>query len=201
MAVLSKIKASDNVDYNIRDDYSTWGGRNLLSSYVMPGSNNPGNTATAGRCSYIGPYAIKILAAENADTYFSLWSLYALEDDQVYTLSCEVSNLINGTVYNFPLYAQNNPIGVTLTINKNGLNYITFTKTSVTDNTIVYVDNRSYHKIFMDDSSRTIANGQSTNGVTLSKFKLEKGNKPTDWSPAPEDIAKFIGDETIELYG
>ena len=30
MAVLSKIKASDNVDYNIRDDYSTWGGRNLL---------------------------------------------------------------------------------------------------------------------------------------------------------------------------
>lgn len=29
MAVLSQIKASDNVNYNIRDDYSTWGGRNL----------------------------------------------------------------------------------------------------------------------------------------------------------------------------
>lgn len=31
MAVISQIKAtSDNVNYNIRDDYSTWGGRNLV---------------------------------------------------------------------------------------------------------------------------------------------------------------------------
>ena len=31
MAVISQIKAtSDNVNYNIRDDYSVWGGRNLL---------------------------------------------------------------------------------------------------------------------------------------------------------------------------
>jgi hypothetical protein len=31
MAVISQIKAtSNNVDYNIRDDYSVWGGRNLL---------------------------------------------------------------------------------------------------------------------------------------------------------------------------
>ena len=31
MAVISKIKATaDNVDYNIRDDYSIWGGRNYL---------------------------------------------------------------------------------------------------------------------------------------------------------------------------
>ena len=31
MAVISQIKATaDNVAYNIRDDYSTWGGRNLL---------------------------------------------------------------------------------------------------------------------------------------------------------------------------
>jgi len=200
MAVLSKIKASDNVDYNIRDDYSTWGGRNLVSSYIIPGQNQPGSTATVGRCSYVGPYSIKILAAENADTYFSIWSLYELEDNQVYTLSCEVSNLINGSAYNFPLYAQGNPIGAILTINKNGLNYITFTKTSVTDTTVTYND-RIYHKIFMDDSSRTIASGQSTNGIILSKFKLEKGNKPTDWSPAPEEIAKYIGNETIELYG
>lgn len=31
MATISKIKATaDNVDYNIRDDYSIWGGRNFL---------------------------------------------------------------------------------------------------------------------------------------------------------------------------
>lgn len=32
MAVISQIKAtSDNVNYNIRDDYSIWGGRNLIA--------------------------------------------------------------------------------------------------------------------------------------------------------------------------
>lgn len=37
MATISKIKATaDNVDYNIRDDYSIWGGRNY-----MQGTGNP----------------------------------------------------------------------------------------------------------------------------------------------------------------
>jgi hypothetical protein len=31
-------------------------------------------------------------------------------------------------------------------------------------------------------------------------MKLERGNKSTYWSPAPEDIARYIGNETIELY-
>lgn len=73
MAAISQIKAtSDNVSYNVRDDYSTWGGRNLCSSYVIPGQQNPGTTATAGRTNYIGPYAISIPATENADTYFTI---------------------------------------------------------------------------------------------------------------------------------
>ena len=33
MAVISQIKAtSDNTNYNIRDDYSTWGGRNYAQN-------------------------------------------------------------------------------------------------------------------------------------------------------------------------
>ena len=35
----------------------------------------------------------------------------------------------------------------------------------------------------------------------MAKIKAEKGTKATDWSPAPEDIAKYIGDNTIELFG
>jgi len=34
----------------------------------------------------------------------------------------------------------------------------------------------------------TIGNGNSTKTNTIRKIKLERGNKPTDWSPAPEDV-------------
>ena len=51
MATLSQIKASDNVTYNIRDDYSTWGGRNLLlgtkTQDTSVGNNNENCTATS----------------------------------------------------------------------------------------------------------------------------------------------------------
>ena len=32
MATISKIKLPNNASYDIRDDYSTWGGRNLLQN-------------------------------------------------------------------------------------------------------------------------------------------------------------------------
>jgi hypothetical protein len=41
--------------------------------------------------------------------------------------------------------------------------------------------------------------GNWTNSwVCLYAPKLEKGNKPTDWSPAPEDIA-YVNGTTLEL--
>lgn len=30
MATISNIKLPNNASYNIRDDYSTWGGRNII---------------------------------------------------------------------------------------------------------------------------------------------------------------------------
>lgn len=33
-----------------------------------------------------------------------------------------------------------------------------------------------------------VGNGNSTKTNTIRKIKLERGNKPTDWSPAPEDV-------------
>lgn len=54
MAVISQIKAtSDNVNYNIRDDYSTWGGRNLLlgtnTQYTSVGNERNSITETTDK--------------------------------------------------------------------------------------------------------------------------------------------------------
>ena len=36
--------------------------------------------------------------------------------------------------------------------------------------------------------------------IQFRRLKFEQANKATDWSPAPEDLMRYIGDETIELY-
>lgn len=40
----------------------------------------------------------------------------------------------------------------------------------------------------------------NTNAVYFTHFKLEKGNKPTDWSPAPEDVEEKIDNTSDELH-
>ena len=44
-----------------------------------------------------------------------------------------------------------------------------------------------------------VGNGNSTKTNTIRKIKLEKGNKPTDWSPAPEDIENKVADIQTDL--
>jgi hypothetical protein len=45
MADIKAIKGTDNITYNLRDDYSKWGGENLLLN--IPTSKAPGSYETA----------------------------------------------------------------------------------------------------------------------------------------------------------
>ena len=80
MAVLSKIKASDNIDYNIRDDYSTWGGRNLLKGTKDWScmENTTGLTKSGEQCS------ISTNNTTNRTYYFDV------NNGDTYTLSVDV---------------------------------------------------------------------------------------------------------------
>jgi hypothetical protein len=40
-----------------------------------------------------------------------------------------------------------------------------------------------------------IENSVSGKNLCICGFKLEKGNKPTDWTPAPADLVKVSGTE------
>ena len=44
-----------------------------------------------------------------------------------------------------------------------------------------------------------IGNGNSTKTNTIRKIKLERGNKPTDWTPAPEDIENKVANIQTDL--
>ena len=163
---------------------------NLLSRYTVPGQNGPTNHSTAGRTEYYGDYGIIIPATENADTYFRLFLKQTLTNNAIYTISCNAEGLLAGTVYNFPLFAQNNTSMGLLVIDHNGLCSLTFTMTYSTQ-TAVTVGDETVYICFMDDSGRNLSSGQGA--ITLSHFKIEEGSIATPWVPANTDPI-YVGD-------
>lgn len=182
MAVISQIKAtSDNVNYNIRDDYSIWGGRN----YVQKGG--PGVVAshlTSGN-EYI---AINIGTASNN-----------IPSGSTVTVSFDLEMKV--TTANPTLLVYN-------TNNKGPMQFTNTSKTFTAAAGSTLKQSCVYTNIFKTRSDANITSNylefystyNTGNVFSISNLKMEIGNKPTDWSPAPEDIAKFIGNETIELY-
>lgn len=159
---------------------------NLLSKYVTPGQGAPGSTSTGGRTNYYGNYGIIIPATENADTYFRLFLNKQLESGKTYTISCNVSGLLSGSYYRFPLFAQSNTSMGVLDLNHNGLCSLTFTMNWTGTQTAVSKDGRNIYVCFLDDSGRTIASGQGP--ITVTNFKIEEGSVVTPFSPDFYDV-------------
>lgn len=67
-------------------------------------------------------------------------------------------------------------------------------------------DSNGKHHVFTtkakeDCSGIQIRMDNATGTLKISNLKVEKGNKPTDWSPAPEDTAKELSSLTVSLNG
>ena len=189
MATLSKIKASDNVTYNIRDDYSTWGGRNILLQSK-------------------GEFTGTIPSSSYSD--FKTWNnVIIVNPNEIWTASFDAKSSTAGSKMNTYFYKNTSGIvQVSSVINSQGItgtgsdggntiiltaNYVRYWVTWTFNNGTAAL------KTFIAGRALSGTNNGST--ITIKNVKLEKGSKPTDWSPAPEDIARFIGNETIELYG
>lgn len=158
---------------------------NLLSKYVSPGQANPGVTTTAGRTNYLEDYGIQIPATDNADTYFRLFLIKQLIQNNKYTFSCVVSGLKKGSYYSFPFFAQNNTAMGVIKLDHNGLNSYTFTMNSSAQNAVTDPEGKTVYIMFMDDSGRSIASGQQPFQIT--QMKLEEGDKVTGWIPNETD--------------
>lgn len=143
------------------------GGRNLLKKYIRAG----------GGCSKIDDSTIKV-GTTVGDTYFYLRSHCALTAGETYTISCEASNVPDGCNWSFGV--RNEHGTWQLYINKNGKNFATG---------VLDTDIGADADFILDDF-----NGKPSTApnIILTNFKLEKGNKATDWTPAPEDTEESI---------
>ena len=81
-----------------------------------------------------------------------------------------------------------------MTIDRNGKIYGTF----IVDQELGY--NGTSLQLLIDDRGLTWGDEQQDNPIILSELKLEEGNKPTDWTPAPEDYDDTITTVTNLYY-
>jgi len=164
-------KAIDNIEI---------GGRNLiplsknLKSFTIENSTRSTVTYTDDSCTIVNTYG---------NTKYGVYYNVSVESNSAYTLSFQASN-ISGTNVNYAV-GNRTPgqaaswYGITNGYKDiiDGKNVCTFT----IPNTVTLV--RVY-----------IGIGSLNGTVTISNLKLEKGNKATDWTPAPEDIEADIDD-------
>ena len=137
-----------------------------------------------GQTIKINDLSIKV-GTNVGDTYFYLKAHQKLIKGETYTISCDASNVPSGCNWSFGVTWQE--AVWQLYINKNGRCYATGT---INTDTIL-----PGTEFIIDDLSgrpSTAAN------IILSNFKLEKGNKATDWTPAPEDVDEAINTERTE---
>ncbi|QTZ82792.1 KID repeat-containing family protein [Clostridium phage phiCp-A] len=141
------------------------GGRNLIKN-LMAGGNTTSNNGVVK------------LGKTNTDTYFNIDLYEALIIGEVYTISLDANNVGSGVDWQFGIQSQNNKYKIH--INKNGRIYATF----------VAIKTENMSKILIDDIGGRLGN----NDIVLSKFKVEKGNKATDYTEAPEQLNQNIID-------
>lgn len=146
------------------------GGRNLLMQYIRAG----------GQTTKIDDLSIKI-GTGVADTCFYLKAHQKLIKGEIYTISCDASNVPSGCDWSFGVTAQN--ATWQLHINKNGRCYATGTPNE---------DRLSGIEFIIDDLTGRLSTAPN---IILSNFKLEIGNKATDWTPAPEDQEQYVNDK------
>lgn len=201
MAVISQIKAtSDNIDYNIRDDYSIWSGRNLLQGTANPwiGAMNAPQWGIGSGGTGVGTietitdspipnltktFRITNNPSGNRDWRQNVQDFVEQGASGSWQCSCWV-RAIGASCKSFIRVWSTKAI---------------FSKTTTVDTNWTYM---SFPLTLSQDCTLAglMFGVTGAGSIEYIGMKLERGNKSTYWSPAPEDIARYIGNETIELY-
>lgn len=201
MALISKIKnTADNSDYNVRDDVHIWGGRNLVwnSSFINGDAtkwNNWGSPTTREIVKINGKYWMHVISGTTSFQGYSQNSPTRAGYGDV-----QPGDLV---MVQYVAYGKNGGETVTLGIhwtNSSGTiisqpwspHTVTTTPTRYTFGPYEVPANGVGFNVMIGDATTTAQE------FWMTEAKIEKGNKATDWSPAPEDIAHVNG-TTLEL--
>ena len=147
------------------------GGRNYVQLKKLSSYESYNSKPT-----YSGTVITSIKNKSNSTTYFSLSVADYEPSNDIYTLSGYVK--VNGVIPETKYF-----LGPASTYTPTEIRNIYDPETGYFEITQIYTGTSSY--IFHCKTSEPNTTGSV---VTLDKLKFEKGNKATDWTPAPEDI-------------
>lgn len=191
---------ANNINASVREvradlDGLEVGGRN----YVQNGLPENNSLWKFTEKNSSGSHAIEKgqLVIENDNDGWKQWQIYSnqgaevldeIEGDKEYTLSFEVKKLTEDKITVGAVKAD-----IRYQTNNNGSQYAITTTAKLEDITNEWKRFSSHGiipKEFTNDSkfSRLIMYFSGNGKIAFRKIKLEKGNRATDWSPAPEDI-------------
>ena len=181
-------------DANVKIDNLEVGGKNLL----LHSSDMPSYwyTVDASGASQIGTVEYQndgsvLVTNSNSNTRFHYKSMISVQSGETYTISHEYKEVSGDQPHQYQ-------IGL-YTLNETSVSWIANkgTKTSIANGWI-----KTFHTFTIPSDVDRIAiyfrSGNDfalyTHGYYIRHPKLEKGNKATDWTPAPEDVDNAIDD-------
>lgn len=195
MADIKAIKGTDGTTYNLRDDYSIWGGSNLYTgSKNFTGSWNNLSSWTTSSEIYKG-FTVKQKSSAwgglsqnipcSVGDIFTI-SFYGKVDSGGNIQSIHRSNLGNVTT-GLTLLGGNFSSGtVWVQASENGTTWKRYWATvEIVGTDITYLQWR-------------LENGVADKNFYVCGIKLERGHKPTDWSPCYKDIFS-VTDTTLNV--
>lgn len=83
---------------------------------------------------------------------------------------------------------------------KNNTPYHFITREDAESLKFVFTGSTTSEEVVTNSTENTTIYNSPEEWLRKAKIKLEKGNKPTDWTPAPEDIDQTIADTSTEIY-
>ncbi len=178
MADIKAIKGTDGITYNLRDDYSKWGGNNLLK-------NIPYSYSSGSYQAYRLDFTENLIEGE---TYtLQIWdvNVYHSVKTQAQTNICFYWGGGSVQLVNF-----NNCW--TAQTNNYHADYLTKTFTITAANASGSGATNAWFNVY-----NSVGNADGTRSMSIGKWKLEKGHKATDWSPCYKDIWTVSGTELV----
>lgn len=195
MADIKAIKGTDGTTYNLRDDYSIWGGENLYtgtkdfsgtwngSAQWTTSTETYKNFVVKQKSSVWGGLSQNI-PCSNGDIFTI--SFYGKVDSGGNIQSVHRSSLGNVTT-GLTILGGNFSNGTSwITANDNGTAWKRYWATvQITSSDITYLQWR-------------IENSVADKNLYVCGFKMERGHKATDWSPCYKDIFS-VTDTTLNV--
>lgn len=197
--LISKIKTPNNVTYDLQDKISIFGGTNLLENTMT--------WTTASSATSIGSFSRVTDSTAPGGTYV-LWTCTTAGSSGGPHMGTGVwgqynSKMIEGQNYIFSVWVNCSVAKTFATFNPERFSPIIKSSTAtVPANTWTQIWRvGTFNTSTTYQSCPLYVSGGWTVGQTMKIAcpKLELGNKPTDWTPAPEDLARYAS-ETITFF-